>query len=70
MTAIWVLAGSIIWLAITIIAVACCWVAGAGNRLETLDDEEIARRLAPCVAAELIIMQAQEQHEDGEGSVA
>lgn len=55
--AIWVLALGVIALAIAIAIVGWTWATA--SRLDVLSDEEIAERLAPCVAAELIVMQTQ-----------
>lgn len=48
--ALWVLAGAVVLLASVIFACFLAWEAGAGNRLEVLDDDEIYRRCGPYVA--------------------
>lgn len=67
MIVLWALVGAVLILAGTIVTVAWVWLNA--SRLDVLDDEEIAERLAPCVAAELLIMSsafADREREGGE----
>jgi hypothetical protein len=61
MLAIWILAGAILFLACVILA-----VARHVARLvpPALTEDEIREHIAPCVAAELIIMQAEQEEDD------
>ena len=55
--AVWLLAGAIFFLAIVMVAIT--WLVW-NNTSPGLTDEQIRERIAPCVAAELIVMAAQD----------